>query len=763
MFVFIVVLLLAFVISLTWSYLVMKLPGVASTIVNRWNWISGWLIAILGVLVFALGFQGFMLKHGKTTGGWAIAFYETVQLYFLNAPDDASKNEPEKDESNGKGEAGPHNDQTKGSEPVSAQAKSKENQENAVQESDVNWWIIWADVCAVFFVVLVAFEAITRLFYGTFTKFRLAFATDHIVICGYGRIGRAIVSSYISSFNRLGLRAKGANDGMRRRRSVVVIDDSLTKDDIEWTRSNGVIVLVGDAREKEILQTANVSWAHKVFIATGADDVNLEVAAQVLGLSNQNSSPWYDRVLSFLDRGHGCAMAIYIHLLSQDMIDLARPRLTNARREVLVEIFNTLDRTARLLMEEIVTIPELNRWDTDPTKSKHPHLFWFGFENTGQQLALRVAELMHYEDGNRPRVTIFDRQVQRKARVFRTRYRAFSRDFYAFGTAHFDENARSFDNPEEAGKNAISYVCDADFSNYVDVNDPVMMERIKLAALDSVPIVVFAFENGKDNLIAAERFAALFHGSGQKMHVYAWLGDSTELIGQRIKHKLVEFPVGFGMCQNSITYQEVADGWVEVLARWLNMAYAQPADPKDWNLVQAVFKRIRDEGPYVILSEEEIAAAKAVEKEALVKWREFENDPLTCEDFQHSNLLAATHAIVKLAYVGLRIVGYQRNLKTQRPDGEHREKLLALLNLEEPRIMEHNRWVSERLFRGWKHAEDRNNLKKQRPQICRWTPLSDKEKTKDEAQIQMLVDLCLCGLLVTEPIETKEEQQIGSV
>jgi tetratricopeptide (TPR) repeat protein len=236
------------------------------------------------------------------------------------------------------------------------------------------------------------------------------------------------------------------------------------------------------------------------------------------------------------------------------------------------------------------------------------------------------------------------------------------------------------------------------------------------------------------------------------MYVYAWLVDSNEFIGSHIEHPKVSFPIGFGMCKQSITYHELTDGWVEFLARWYNLAYSKPVSD-EWKLLQSFFERVRREGPFTNVSQEETTALKVIEELSITKWLEFEKEPLTCHSFQHSNLSAAAHAVVKLGYVGLKIVGRQKNLITIRPKGEHRERILRLLGDEKPLIMEHNRWVAERLFLGWKYATKRSDLKKQRPQISRWGLLDSIEKQKDQAQVQILVDLCLSGLLKTEMID----------
>jgi hypothetical protein len=79
------------------------------------------------------------------------------------------------------------------------------------------------------------------------------------------------------------------------------------------------------------------------------------------------------------------------------------------------------------------------------------------------------------------------------------------------------------------------------------------------------------------------------------------------------------------------------------------------------------------------------------------------------------------------------------------------------------RMMEHYRWVSERLISGWRYGIDRNDVKKTRWQITPWNSLdcpppsasqqiaavekSFDEKQKDDRIVKMLIGLMKSGRL----------------
>lgn len=766
---------LAIIACLVTAFCLVKLPGVANVISNCWQRVNGWLIVVLGIAVFAFGFQGFMIKERSSSGGIWVAVYETVQLYFLNASEDASRvtaaqGIEAKEEEASKNSA----NQTTINFPSKSPAESMHGSGDR-QLSNV--WILIAEMCAVGFVSLLAFEAITLLFYGNLTNFRLIFTTDHLVICGYGRIGRSLVASYIDDTSRLYDTKKGTDKGLGRRRAVVVIDNSLTKDDIEWTKKNGVIVISGDAREKETLQAANVAWAHKVFISTGEDEVNLEVATQIQEISRQNSWRLLESTLRWLDRGKEVETVVYVHLIDQEMVDIARPRLVSAGEEMRVEVFNTMDRTARLLIEELVKIPGIHphslklkdsviaqrdaagaescsastKVQAIPEKEPGaPHIVIFGFDALGQALAYRLAELGHFGDCSIPRITILDRGIRKKARPFLARFPAFAQPLSIDdGSAQLFASHHPSGSPQKPA--VIEFVSNADFVNYLEINDKSLQQRIQRWCEQSTVTFVFAFESSRENLVVAERLKAKLHQQQNTSRVFCWLGDTNGLSNipdSRLEHS---HPIAFGMCRKAITYSEVTDSWIERLARWINFSYSVPKETEPhWNVLQNFFNRVRTEGAGLAITAAEHEALKKVEAATTDAWRRFEADPDTCEDFRHSNLSAATHAIVKLALVGIEIVGHQDTFQLPRPIGQHRDNLLMLSDKENPLVMEHNRWVAERMLRGWVYGPIKINSAKERPQIVDWTSLPDNEKNKDEASVETMINLCLSGLLRTK-------------
>ena len=65
------------------------------------------------------------------------------------------------------------------------------------------------------------------------------------------------------------------------KRQVVVIENNAESPWLEHARQRGVAVVIGDATRADKLRGARAEHASEVFIVTGDDGVNLEVAAEL--------------------------------------------------------------------------------------------------------------------------------------------------------------------------------------------------------------------------------------------------------------------------------------------------------------------------------------------------------------------------------------------------------------------------------------------------------------------------------------------------
>ena len=93
--------------------------------------------------------------------------------------------------------------------------------------------------------------------------------TDHVIVCGYGVKGRAIVDELL---------AHG-----QPREQIVAIDES--EDAVAMATKHGLVALRGDASREALLRAANIERAHAVLVAPNRDDAAVLICLTVRSLA----------------------------------------------------------------------------------------------------------------------------------------------------------------------------------------------------------------------------------------------------------------------------------------------------------------------------------------------------------------------------------------------------------------------------------------------------------------------------------------------
>jgi len=144
---------------------------------------------------------------------------------------------------------------------------------NAPAEPQQNIWKLASRLCAVATVVLVAFEALTRLFADSIQRAILRRKRGHIVVCGLGVTGLGLVRHLREAIT--------SNASNSRRPTVVVIDADPSNEHIERCRELGAVVIHGDATDEKLLERVRAERAAQVYFVTGSDEANIEGACDL--------------------------------------------------------------------------------------------------------------------------------------------------------------------------------------------------------------------------------------------------------------------------------------------------------------------------------------------------------------------------------------------------------------------------------------------------------------------------------------------------
>ncbi len=180
---------------------------------------------------------------------------------------------------------------------------------------------------------------------------------------------------------------------------LVVIERDKDNPDIPWAESRGVSVVIGNAADEEVLVQVRAHRAQDVFFSAGSDELNLESAYDLMCIVNrQGNQPQH-------------VPRMFVHLLNprlESMLVQAkqrafRPLEPKAQQRVdnlVVRPFNVIDRSIQALIDG----PVLDRRPVNAQETAH--FVIVGFGEVAQELALKLAQLTHYENLKRSRMTI---------------------------------------------------------------------------------------------------------------------------------------------------------------------------------------------------------------------------------------------------------------------------------------------------------------------------------------------------------------------
>jgi len=481
-------------------------------------------------------------------------------------------------------------------------------------------WATIVSILAPLLFLLVAVQGITLLFRDAIHDMRLRSTTGHVVVCGVGRIGRQLVE-----------------DLLVRRDSpqIVVVEQDPEHIDLPWLRENGISVVVGRAQRGEVLDEARVHLAKEVFVVTGSDEVNVECVVEIqdrLRALSRDRPMDLGRHRSIVHREVPKPLKCFVHLRDRDLSASMRERLEQPETQAYldVEVFNATERTVRRLLEDMVRRPGLLPMNPDEVA----HFVIIGFGEFGQGLALSLAELGHFPNVKRLRMTIADIDMEPKARRFLSRYSRFtaiSPDSPIPWWTPFRPGSPSALSPSgsmaPAGANVeppwpatdewkvdaeggIAYVCNARFADLADASQEQWVERFdnELTREHVKPIVFVCFDDDRVNFKVAERLRGLRNRLGSKAErqgydrwpVFVWIPSQRELsslldaptgtdssasgakdsvaahghAGKRSVVTKPKDPVPFGHCFGAVSYDEVTHSWSDRLARLLKFAYS---------------------------------------------------------------------------------------------------------------------------------------------------------------------------------------------
>jgi hypothetical protein len=304
-----------------------------------------------------------------------------------------------------------------------------------------------------------AVKALAIVFREQFERFRVRLLRHHIVICGLGRKGLLLAKS---------LRRRGDR--------VVVIEPDSENHRIETARDYGAIVLLGDARDPQLLRKAGVNRASNLVAVGGDDGLNAEVAVQARKLVQ--------------DR-RGTPLSCLVHIVDPELCSLLQTQEVGRKNDKAfrLDFFNVFESGARTLLAEYPVGGE-----SSDQNAAGPHVIVLGLGRFGEALTVQAARdwsAEHERTGQRLRVTIVDQRAEALSESLRRRYPwitqlcEISAQEMLFESPEFHQARFLFDSEGRLDVSMV-YVCMDDDSQAVST----ALTAHRQAKSGSVPIIV---------------------------------------------------------------------------------------------------------------------------------------------------------------------------------------------------------------------------------------------------------------------------------
>ncbi len=244
--------------------------------------------------------------------------------------------------------------------------------------SPVPWQLQVARFLVPLVTAYAALKILLAIFREQFGMLGVRVLPHRVVICGLGERGFLI--------------ARSQRDRGER---VVVIEMDINNELIEPCRRTGAVVLLGDARNREVLRRARVHQARYVIAVCSDDRTNAVVAIHARELA--------------LGRTSGTLTCV-VHVVDPQLSKLLKTfEIGDPHEEGFrLDCFNIFESGARALLREYPPFGERD------VIGEEPHLVVIGLGRLGQSLLVQAARrwvTTRRRSGERLRVTVIDKQA----------------------------------------------------------------------------------------------------------------------------------------------------------------------------------------------------------------------------------------------------------------------------------------------------------------------------------------------------------------
>ncbi|MFX0033657.1 MAG: RyR domain-containing protein [Candidatus Hodarchaeota archaeon] len=248
-------------------------------------------------------------------------------------------------------------------------------------------------ICPLSLTYLAVLTLIT-VFQEHFTKLRLKFFKNHIIICGLNKWTSELIKSIILTTKR-----------RKRKRQIVVISKELDNEYKAKIDDLGVIILYGNYSDAFILNKANICKAKHLIAFTEEDSKNMEIAINAKDI---------------IKKKHKKKVKCFVHIKDQHLYSsFSKHNIFQEDSEFLeIKIYNNYTNDARVLFLSTPFEIDIDTGD----KIKHPHLLIIGFGHLGESVLLQAIKMCHYADDRGIKITILEKKAKALEKHFLFHY-----------------------------------------------------------------------------------------------------------------------------------------------------------------------------------------------------------------------------------------------------------------------------------------------------------------------------------------------------
>jgi hypothetical protein len=232
-------------------------------------------------------------------------------------------------------------------------------------------------------------SALAALLGEQLAAFRVRFHSDHVVVCGLGRLGSLLART---------LRDAGYD--------VVVIESDGQSGAIARCREDGIVVLLGDGTDPAMLRKARAHKARYLFAAAGDDGRNSDIAIAAAALVAGRA---------------GSPLTCFVHVLDDKLSDVLRQvGLARGGDGLRIEYFNVAELGAPALLADYPAFD-----DHGVTPLGPPHIVVVGLGEMGTRLIVHAARRWRSIPGTRGkklRITAVDRGADARVAMLNERF-----------------------------------------------------------------------------------------------------------------------------------------------------------------------------------------------------------------------------------------------------------------------------------------------------------------------------------------------------